>query len=535
MSAMLKKFDSQSTCPSFNMYANRAFYIGDEGTQGDSDVPQAPTSQEPNEFSNRTTPPPLKSTGDPGWLSQLFVNQCGCGNTLLVRLLGVVILLMVVWLLLVVLVGREVLPGGGLFNLLVLVLLAQLVGELVELLHLPAILGMLITGIAMRTANLYSVSGVYVNIVSTLREISLGVILIKAGLGLDPVALRKLSFTVIRLAVCPGLVEAVTVAIMTHHFLGYPWLWGFALGFLMCAISPAVVVPTLLKLKKEGYGESKGISTLVIAASSIDDVLAISVFSICLSIIFSTGESLVGQISQGPLDVMVGLTVGAVWGLTSALTPLLEDDYLVWKRVVLIGCGGLSAVLGSSFAGYPGAGPLVAITSAFVASTVWAQQGWAADSNPVENIFSGIWQVMQPVLFALIGAEIDLTLLQPEILTWGLIVIAAALVMRVFACSLVLVGGKLNFKEVVFVNLAWLPKATVQAALAPQALDMARKSVDPSAADLQRGSEFLTIAVLSILITAPLGSIGASVAGPRLLAKTSDTQTQQRNEEDHHL
>ncbi|XP_054268154.1 sodium/hydrogen exchanger 9B2-like isoform X3 [Macrosteles quadrilineatus] len=487
MSAMLKKFDSQSTCPSFNMYANRAFYIGDEGTQGDSDVPQAPTSQEPNEFSNRTTPPPLKSTGDPGWLSQLFVNQCGCGNTLLVRLLGVVILLMVVWLLLVVLVGREVLPGGGLFNLLVLVLLAQLVGELVELLHLPAILGMLITGIAMRTANLYSVSGVYVNIVSTLREISLGVILIKAGLGLDPVALRKLSFTVIRLAVCPGLVEAVTVAIMTHHFLGYPWLWGFALGFLMCAISPAVVVPTLLKLKKEGYGESKGISTLVIAASSIDDVLAISVFSICLSIIFSTGESLVGQISQGPLDVMVGLTVGAVWGLTSALTPLLEDDYLVWKRVVLIGCGGLSAVLGSSFAGYPGAGPLVAITSAFVASTVWAQQGWAADS------------------------------------------------MRVFACSLVLVGGKLNFKEVVFVNLAWLPKATVQAALAPQALDMARKSVDPSAADLQRGSEFLTIAVLSILITAPLGSIGASVAGPRLLAKTSDTQTQQSNEEDHHL
>ncbi|KAG8327589.1 Sodium/hydrogen exchanger 9B2 [Homalodisca vitripennis] len=110
---------------------------------------------------------------------------------------------------------------------------------------------------------------------------------------------------------------------------------------------------------------------------------------------------------------------------------------------------------------------------------------------------------------------------------------------RVLTCSLVLVGGKLNFKEVVFVNLAWLPKATVQAALAPQALDMVRKMTAPPPEDLERGSQFLTIAVLSILITAPLGAIGASVAGPRLLSKhssnTSSPNTNSTRQPDHNL
>uniref|UniRef100_A0A1B6MRH4 Cation/H+ exchanger transmembrane domain-containing protein n=1 Tax=Graphocephala atropunctata TaxID=36148 RepID=A0A1B6MRH4_9HEMI len=454
-----------------------------------------------------------------GWLAHQMASQCGCANNFLVKALGLTTLLTLSWLLLVVLLGAEALPGGGLFTLLTLVLVAQLVGEVVDLVGLPSILGMLVTGIAARSLGLYVVSEIYLNIVSTLREVALGIILIKAGLGLDPVALLKLSFTVIRLAVCPGLMEAITVAIMTHYVLDYPWLWGFALGFLMCAISPAVVVPTLLKLKKEGYGEGKGISTLVIAASSIDDVLAISVFSICISIIFSTGQSLVMQMLQGPLDVCVGLAAGAVWGVVSGLTPHLDDEHIVWKRVVMVGGAGLCAVLGSSYIGYPGAGPLAAITAAFVAAIVWRLQGGDPATNAVEEVFSNIWAVMQPVLFGLIGAEIDLRQLELEIVTWGVIIIAAALVLRVLTCSLVLVGGKLNFKEVVFVNLAWLPKATVQAALAPQALDMVRKMTAPPAVDLERGSQFLTIAVLSILITAPLGAIGASVAGPRLLAK----------------
>ncbi|XP_046674304.1 sodium/hydrogen exchanger 9B2-like isoform X2 [Homalodisca vitripennis] len=505
------------------------------------------TSPQNNSYNDNRTDPavdtrPVSNNSNirgHGWLTQKIAGQCGCANNCLVKALGLLTLLMLCWLLLIVLLGPEALPGGGLFTLLTLVLVAQLVGELVDLMGLPSILGMLITGIAARSLGLYNVSEVYLNIVSTLREVALGIILIKAGLGLDPVALLKLSFTVIRLAVCPGLMEAVTVAVMTHYVLDYPWLWGFALGFLMCAISPAVVVPTLLKLKKEGYGEGKGISTLVIAASSIDDVLAISVFSICISIIFSTGESLMMQVLQGPMDVCVGLAVGSLWGIVSGLTPHLDDEQIVWKRVVMVGGAGLCAVLGSSYIGFPGAGPLIAITAAFVAAIVWKLQGGAPATNAVEEVFSSIWLVMQPVLFGLIGAEIDLRQLELEIVTWGVIIIAAALVIRVLTCSLVLVGGKLNFKEVVFVNLAWLPKATVQAALAPQALDMVRKMTAPPPEDLERGSQFLTIAVLSILITAPLGAIGASVAGPRLLSKhssnTSSPNTNSTRQPDHNL
>nr|CAD7194576.1 unnamed protein product [Timema douglasi] len=116
------------------------------------------------------------------------------------------------------------------------------------------------------------------------------VILIKAGLGLDAGALRRLSLIVVRLAFIPCLAEAATVCLVSHFLLGYSWLWGLLLGFILGAVSPAVVVPSLLSLKEKGYGEDKGISTLVVAASSIDDIAAISGFGIVLSVIFSQGK-----------------------------------------------------------------------------------------------------------------------------------------------------------------------------------------------------------------------------------------------------
>ena len=115
------------------------------------------------------------------------------------------------------------------------------------------------------------------------------VILIKAGLGLDAAALKRLSFVVVRLAFMPCLVETATDAVVAHFIMGFPWLWGILLGFVLAAVSPAVVVPSLLSLQERGYGEDKGISTLVIAASSIDDIAAISGFGVVLGIIFSQG------------------------------------------------------------------------------------------------------------------------------------------------------------------------------------------------------------------------------------------------------
>ncbi|XP_075211444.1 sodium/hydrogen exchanger 9B2-like isoform X2 [Lycorma delicatula] len=456
------------------------------------------------------------------WSVKIVGRQCGCNNSIIIEWIGFLILISLSWALLYTLFHNEITPQGDLFKIIALILLAYLAGHLVGLMHLPPLLGMLVTGIALRTIGFYHVSGVYEHIVVHLREFALSVILIKAGLGLDAGALLKLSFVVIRLSLLPCITEAVAAAVISHYIIGYPWLWGLLLGFMLSAVSPAVVVPVLLNLKERGYGEAKGISTLVIAASSIDDIAAISIFGVCLGMLFSEGD-IIHQLAHGPIEMVIGFSSGIAWGLLIAYFPHRDDDHVTLKRSVLVGGGGLTAVLGSQLVGYSGAGPLTCITASFTASLCWKLQGWSSNHNPVADVFSYVWLILQPMLFGLIGAEIDLTQLRMDTVGYGLAVIFGALVIRIATCFLVLYGSKLNLKEMIFVNLAWLPKATVQAALAPEALNLVRSQEVPTEDDLLRGSQVLTIAVLSILVTAPLGSIGITIGGPLMLSNQPPT------------
>lgn len=452
-----------------------------------------------------------------GWLERGLRGQCGLSNSWSVTMLGLLLILLLVWAILYALLRVEVAPGGDLFKLIVLVLVAYVSGGLVARIRLPPLLGMLIAGIALRTCGFFKVQGVYLDIIIKLRETALTVILIKAGLGLDAPALLKLSLVVLRLAFLPCIGEAVAAAVVSYYLLDYPWLWGLLLGFMLSAVSPAVVVPVLLSLQERGFGESKGISTLVIAASSLDDIVAISVFGVFLGMIFSTGD-LMQQVLQGPIEMLIGLAFGVFWGLVASFIPHRSDNYVTAKRSVMIGAGGLCAVLGSELIHYSGAGPLACIVASFIACLSWKLQGWSSQHNPVADVFSVVWQILQPMLFGLIGAEIDLTILELNTVALGLLVILGALVFRVIVCCTVLLGSKLNWKEILFVNLAWLPKATVQAALGPEALDQVRTQEEPDPLDMKRGAQMLTIAVLSILLTAPIGSIGISLTGPLLLS-----------------
>ncbi|PSN56735.1 Sodium/hydrogen exchanger 9B2 [Blattella germanica] len=363
--------------------------------------------------------------------------------SLLLQVATFLVALIVVWG-----VGYSILqdamwPGGPIFALVALFLLATFSGWLVSLAHLPPLLGMLLAGILLRFSGLFVMSGPYLTAVSTLRLVAMVVILIKAGLGLDAAAFKRLSFVVVRLAFLPCLVETATDAVVAHLVLGFPWLWGFLLGFVLAAVSPAVVVPSLLGLQEKGYGEDKGISTLVIAASSIDDIAAISGFGVVLGIIFSQGE-LFEQLIHGPIEVVMGLSFGISWGVLLIYLPHRND-------------------------------------------------------NPVADIYSVVWKVFQPVLFGLIGTEIDLRQLDGSTILYGLCVLVVGLVM-------------------LFVAVAWFPKATVQAALGHVALDLARKT-DADEGVVTLASQVLTIAVLSILITAPIGAIGIFLTGPKLLGR----------------
>ncbi|VVC29111.1 Hypothetical protein CINCED_3A022735 [Cinara cedri] len=465
----------------------------------------------------------------------------------------------IAWCLLYVNTTKELMtpPTGSLASIFVLYVTGLVAGQLITKVGgLPPLLGMMLAGIALRNSGLYNITGWCTHLVSTMREAALTTILVKGGLELNAGQLRKLSAAVAKLTLLPCIAEAVAAGIAAHFILpNFSWIWGLTLGFTLSAVSPAVLVPSLSRLKRLGYGEVNGVNTLLIAASSLDDIVSISAFGILLGILFSSG-SLTSKIIQGPIDVSIGTLLGLLWGFFLIYVPPspwaviyntqeIEDQntkksqirrLVTAKRSFLLGAGGLLAVTGSTWSGYPGAGPLACIISAFVASTGWRRAlkeqnrnnptistndgGVEQQNNPVVDVFEYAWVVLQPVLFAFIGADLDFQLLKSgNSIGLGLLVLAFGLVVRLIVTTCSVIGTRFSRKEVLFVNIAWLPKATVQAALAPVALEIAR--ILGTEQDVQCATQLVTIAVISILLTAPLGAFSIQLFGPRLLPKSN--------------
>ncbi|XP_029917393.1 sodium/hydrogen exchanger 9B2 isoform X2 [Myripristis murdjan] len=434
--------------------------------------------------------------------------------SLITKLLLAAVLFGVVWSI----TEKECLPGGNLFGITVLFICAVTGGKLVSLIRLPklppfpSLLGMLLMGFLLR--NIPKITdAVYIDFrwSASLRNIALAVILARAGLGLDPSALKKLKAVCVRVAIGPCLIEASTVALVSHFLMGLPWVWGFILGFVLGAVSPAVVVPSMLLLQKDGYGLEQGIPTLLMAAGSFDDILAITGFTTCLGMAFATGSTWYNLL-RGVLEVAGGMVAGILLGFLIQYFPSVDQKYVVMKRSFLVLGLSVFAVFGSGVAGFPGSGGLCTLVLAFLAGL-----GWGTDKERVEEVVGMAWDVFQPLLFGLIGAEIRISQLEGQTVGLGVASLFIALVVRVLFTFVCVLCAGFNFKEKVFIALAWMPKATVQAAIGSTALDMARTKGD---VDLQKyGMDVLTVAVLAILITAPIGALVIGLSGPRLLQK----------------
>jgi len=355
----------------------------------------------------------------------------------------------------------------------------------------------------------------------TLRSICLTVILLMAGLELDPVALWNLSGMVVRATFIPCFVEAFAVAALSNIILGFPWSVGFMLGFVLAAVSPAVIIPSLMHLSQRGYGVAKGIPTLVIAACSADDVVAISGFGIFLGITFNADAPILNLVFHGPIEVCIGLGFGVFWGVLAQWIPNRNHKNMVFFRFLILFSGGLIALFGAHLIHYDGAGGLATIIMAFVAGMRWRKEGWG-DHNPVSKTFHKMWIILEPVIFALIGTEIQIDKIDPATLGLGILVLILSLVLRMVGTFFAVSCGTLTTKEKIFMAFAWLPKATVQAALGPIFLDNALKyGLDEYK---EMGEQILTLAVLSILITAPLGAVSILALGPKLLDNSPEPQ-----------
>lgn len=424
----------------------------------------------------------------------------------------------VVWAALFCVAGKTARPSGNIFSLYLLLILASLGGFLVgwktRYFNFPPLLGMLIIGFLLRNVQDINIAkDIDAGWSSALRQIALAVILLRSGLGLDIDALKRLRFTVLRLAFGPCITEAVTVAIISHFLLGLPWLWAFQLGFISGAVSPAVVVPSMLNLQIDGYGVEQGIPTLVMAASSCDDVLAISLFGVFLGVTFSEG-SLLWNIARGPVEIAIGVIGGLIIGSLLWYFPWKRATNASANRSILLISFALLFLFGSNMVNFPGAGALGVLCLGATTAYGWGDK----DKVPVEQVMGVLWEIFQPLLFGLIGTEVSIEYLKPNLVGYGLATLGAGLLLRFIVTYFAVFGNGFSKKEKLFCAIAWLPKATVQAAIGSIPLLKAR-AVNASSQEVLYGIQIVTIAVLAILITAPIGAIGISLTGPRWLGK----------------
>ncbi|XP_029798428.1 sodium/hydrogen exchanger 9B1 isoform X2 [Suricata suricatta] len=413
--------------------------------------------------------------------------------------------------------GSEVLPGGNLFGLLIIFYSATIGGKVLELIRIPSVpqlpplLGMLLAGFTIRNVPFLS-DYIHINNTwsSTLRNTALTIILIRAGLGLDPRALKHLKRVCLRLAIGPCLIEACSTAVISHFFMNFPWQWGFLLGFVVGAVSPAVVVPSMLLLQENGYGIKKGIPTLLIAASSLDDIIAITGFSTCLSIAFTSGGILKNVLASFR-DILIGVLAGAILGIFVRYFPSEDQTKLTLKRAFFILSMCISAVLGSHQIGLHAVGGLCTLALSFVAGV-----NWSTGKIEVQRLIKTIWYIFQPLLFGLVGSEVSVASLKSNAIGICVVTISLSLLVRIFSTFLLMCFAGFSFKEKIFIALSWIPKATVQAVLGPLALETARNSaphLEPYARDV------MTVAFLAILITAPNGALIIGILGPKVLER----------------
>uniref|UniRef100_A0A182QZB4 Cation/H+ exchanger transmembrane domain-containing protein n=1 Tax=Anopheles farauti TaxID=69004 RepID=A0A182QZB4_9DIPT len=433
-------------------------------------------------------------------------------------------------------------PTGGLMRIVFLFVGAQACGILVSLTGLPDMLGMLFWGVLYANVGWADFGG-YERLEVFLREMALVNIMLLAGLGLDYAALRTLFRFIMQLTLVPTVAEVAAVAVLSHYLLNLPWLWGVLLGLVETAISPNVVVTVLLRLREERLGLNKGIHTLIIAMTSCNDVLAIFLFGVILGVIFSTGKrrrvfpsialpthhrncihlsspgDLTSQILQGPIGIVIGLVYGSLCGLALLYVPSYHAKYTNGLRFTMATLAGTLSVVGSKWVGYPSAGALGCIVTAFVAGTGWRKRP-PTECNEVSMYLDLLWKFLKPVSFSLIGKEVNFSVLEGDTVLYGVITLLVAVSLRLIFSYLSTMGSELSWKEKAYVTLSGFPKATVQAALGPAALDLARtlNATDEYA----RAQTVLIVTVLAIILTAPLGALLMIKLAPRWLKRTAD-------------
>lgn len=376
-------------------------------------------------------------------------------------------------------------------------------------LRLPRIIGMLVCGIVLGPFVLNALDPSLLGISSEMRQMALIIILIKAGLSLDLSDLKKVGRPAVLLSFLPASFEILGYFLFAPLFLGVSKIEAAVMGAVLGAVSPAVVVPRMLALMEEQYGTGKSIPQMILAGASCDDIFVIVLFSTFVGMARG-GQADVLALINIPISIVLGILLGAVagYGLSLFLHAAYAKNHPIRNSVKVILILGLSFLLMAVETWAKGIVSVSGLLSVVSMACVLKQKSAANVAQRLSEKFGKLWLAAEVVLFVLVGAAVDIryTLAAGAA---AVFMILTALVFRAAGVWLCLVKTPLSAKERLFCVIAYLPKATVQAAIGSVPLSLG----------LSCGNIVLSVAVLAILITAPLGALGIDISYKHLLEK----------------
>lgn len=381
-------------------------------------------------------------------------------------------------------------------------LLGLIANAVFSKIKLPGLLGMLLLGVTIGPYGFNLLHPEILNVSEDFRKIALIIILLRAGFGISRDDLKKVGKTALKMSCIPGIIEGLLIAFASTKFLGFSFIQGGILGFIIAAVSPAVVVPQMLSFIERGLGTNKGIPTLILASASIDDVFAITIFSAFLGLYSGSHVNIGVKLLGIPISILLGILAGIIIGFILIRLFKRYDIRDTKKVLIIIGVSILLTAFENSLKNKIEIASLLGVmTIGFVILEKMPEVG-----KRLSVKLNKLWVFAEILLFVLVGAQVNVGVAVNAGAT-GILIILIGLIGRSMGVIISVIGTNLNWKERIFCVIAYLPKATVQAAMGAVPLSLGVES----------GDIILAIAVLAILLTAPLGAIAISMSGNRFL------------------
>ena len=390
-----------------------------------------------------------------------------------------------------------------LLSISLILILGMFMGWICQKMKLPALLGMLITGIILGPYGLNLLDGSILGISAELRKIALIIILTRAGLGLDLSGLKKIGRPAVLMCFVPASFELLGMILLAPKLMGASVLESAVMGAVLAAVSPAVVVPRMVKLMDEGYGVKEGIPQLILAGASVDDVYVIVLFSTFVGMMQGEGASILKFVNI-PVSIFWGIAIGLLLGVLLAYFFKKVHIRDTSKVLIILSISFLLVVIEDKLTTAITFSSLIAVM--FIG--IGLQKKREAVAKRLSVKYGKLWVAAEVFLFVLVGATVNIEYLG-KVGAKAFVVIIGALIFRMFGVFVCLLGTGLKRKERLFAMVAYTPKATVQAAIGgiPLALGFAC------------GDTVLTMAVLAIVLTAPLGAFAIDLSYKKLLNK----------------